>query len=182
MTSSTLIWDPETLSRTALPHGRRGERRKGWDKAARGLREYAAKMGKPVEQLKYEEYSEAAKAAGDSGLPNGLLPNGASSLMTSAEDYARFLTAAIQNPEIGEKQVTINEFLGWGLGWAIEQASGHKYLWQWGDNGGYKNFVLAEPSTGSALFVFTNGDSGARIYDRVITRATGHEHPAFFWL
>jgi len=108
--------------------------------------------------------------------------NGAASLVTSAEDYARFLAVAIRNPEIGKQQVTINEFLGWGLGWAIERASGHTYLWQWGDNNGYKNFVLAQPSTGGALFVFTNGDAGARVYDRVLTHATGHDHPALFWV
>lgn len=182
MTSSTLVWDPETLARTALPHDRHGEPRKGWDKSARALRAYAARLDKPVEQLRYEEYAAFTRESGDPVLPNWMVPNAAASLVTSAEDYARFLAAALRNPEIGEQQVHINEFLGWGLGWAIERYAGHSYLWQWGDNGGYKNFVLAEPSTGSALFVFTNGDSGARVYDRVVTHATGHDHPALFWL
>jgi len=182
MTSSTLVWDPETLARTALPHGRHGEPREGWDKSARAVRAYAARIGKPVAQLRYAEYAAAARQAGNPALPNEMLPNGAASLVTSAEDYARFLAAALRNPEIGHQQTTINEFLGWGLGWAIERHSGHVYLWQWGDNGGYKNFVLAEPSNGSAIFVFTNGDAGARVYDRVLTHATGHDHPALFWL
>jgi hypothetical protein len=30
--------------------------------------------------------------------------------------------------------------------------------------------------------VFPNGDAGARIYDRVIRRVTGREHPAVFWI
>ena len=179
MTSSTLVWDPETLGWTALPHGRHGEARSGWDKAPRALRAHA---GKPVTQLRYSDYAAAARAAGDPVLPNWMIPNGAASLITSAGDYARFLAAAIRNPEIGQQQVAINEALGWGLGWGVERASGHTYLWQWGDNPGFKNFVLAEPSTGEAIFVFTNGDSGARVYDRVITNATGHDHPAFFWL
>ena len=182
MTSSTLVWDPDTLARTALPHNRRGELRENWDKAARALRAYAARAGKPVSELRYADYSAAAKEAGDPLLPNWMLPNGAASLVTSAEDYARFLCAAIRNPEPGRQQIDINEFLGWGLGWAIERTAGHSYLWQWGDNGGFKNFVLAEQATGSAIFVFTNGDSGARVYDRVLTHATGHDHPALFWL
>jgi CubicO group peptidase (beta-lactamase class C family) len=182
MTSSTLVWDPETLARTALPHERHGELRKNWDKSARAVRAYAARIGKPVAQLRYDDYATATREAGDPVLPNWMVPNGAASLVTSAEDYARFLAAAIRNPELGQQQVTINEFLGWGLGWAIERFSGHTYLWQWGDNGGYKNFVLAEPSTGGAIFVFTNGDAGARVYDRVLTHATGHDHPALFWL
>lgn len=179
MTSSTLVWDSETLKRTAVPHDRRGEPRKGWDNAARGLR---ANAPKPVEQLRYEDYAAMTRESGDPALPNWMIPNAASSLVTSAQDYARFVIAAIRNPEISKQQVRINEFLGWGLGWATEQFAGHTYAWQWGDNPGYKNFVLAEPSSGSAVFVFTNGDSGARVYDRVVTHATRHDHPALFWI
>jgi CubicO group peptidase (beta-lactamase class C family) len=181
MTSSTLVWDPATLARTALPHTRSGEAAKNRDSASLALRKYAASIDKPVGQLKYAEYV-AALAPDGPVLPNGLVPNAAASLVTSAEDYARFLAAAIRNPELGQQHVTINDFLGWGLGWAIERASGHTYLWQWGDNPGFKNFVLAEPSTGGAIFVFTNGDNGSRIYDRVLTHATGHDHAALLWL
>ena len=133
MASSTLVWDPETLARTALPHQRHGEPREGWDKTARAIRAYAARIGKPVTQLRYEEYSAATRERGDPMLPNWMAPNGAASLVTSAEDYARFLAAAIRNPEIGRQQTAINDFLGWGLGWAIERASGHTYVWQWGE-------------------------------------------------
>jgi CubicO group peptidase (beta-lactamase class C family) len=182
MASSTLVWDPESLAQTALPHDRHGELRKNWDKSARALRAYADHAGKTVNQLRYSDYSEATREAHLPALPNWMVPNAAASLVTSAEDYARFLAVAIRNPELGRQQVTINEFLGWDLGWAIERAAGHVYLWQWGDNGGFKNFVLAEPSTGGTIFVFTNGDAGARVYDRVLTHATGHDHPALFWL
>jgi len=150
MTSSTLVWDPATLARTALPHDRRGELRKDWDKSPRAVHAYA--IGKPVVHLRYDDYAAAAREAGDPVAPNWIKPNAAASMVTSAEDYARFVAAAIGNPEIGRQQVVINEFLGWGLGWAIERASGHTYLWQWGDNGGFKNFVLAEPSTGDSHF------------------------------
>jgi CubicO group peptidase (beta-lactamase class C family) len=182
MASSTLAWAPETLGRTAVPHNNRGEIRSGWDKASRALRAWADRAGKPVEQLRYEDYSAVVREAGNPALPNWMIPNAASSLMVSAEDYARFLIAAAGNPDIGREQVRINEFLGWGLGWAIERVSARTYLWQWGDNPGFKNIVLAEPASGSAYFVFTNGDAGARVYDRVITHATGLDHPALFWL
>jgi hypothetical protein len=42
--------------------------------------------------------------------------------------------------------------------------------------------VLAEPARGEALFVFTNGDGGAKVYDRIATHLTGHEHPALVWI
>jgi CubicO group peptidase (beta-lactamase class C family) len=182
MTSSTVVWDPETLSRTALPHDRRGEPRKDWDRPARHLRDYAARFGKPVAELRYPDYSAARREAAGNILPNGMVPNMASSMVTSAEDYARFLAAAIAGPGIAEQQTRISDSLGWGLGWAVERTAGHTYAWQWGDNPGFKNIVLAEPSSGNAVFVFTNGDSGARVYDRVLTHATGHDHPLLFWL
>ncbi|MBI4908023.1 MAG: beta-lactamase family protein [Acidobacteria bacterium] len=182
MASSMLTADPDLVSKTAAPHDRRGQLRKGWENAGRAMRSFAAKVGKPVEDLRYADYSAPARQAGDPVLPNGMSPNGAATMVTSAEDYSRFLAAAMKNPEIGKQQVSINDFLGWGLGWAVERAAGRTYLWQWGDNGGYKNFVLLEQATSSALFVFTNGDSGARVYDRIVTHATGHEHPALFFL
>lgn len=182
MKSTTIVWNPDTLGRTALPHDRRGEARKNWERTARAVHAYAARMGKTVNDLRYADYAAAAKENGDPVLPNWMMPNSAASMVTSAEDYSRFLAAAVRNGEFGKQQVAINDALGWGLGWGIERTAGHTYWWQWGDNGGFKNFVLAEPATGSGLVVFTNGDSGARVYDRVLTHATGHDHPALFWV
>ena len=182
MRSSTLLWDPATMERTAQPHDRRGALHRGWERTPVAVREFATRAGKPAEDLRYEEYSKAATAPGRAVLPNGMTPNAASSLLTSAEDYAVFLAAALRNREIGRQQVAINDRLGWGLGWGIERAAGRTWLWQWGDNPGYKNIVVGEPATGDAIFVFTNGDSGARIYDRALTRLSGQEHPLLFWL
>jgi CubicO group peptidase (beta-lactamase class C family) len=179
MKSSSVVWDPESAARTAVPHNRQGEPAKNWDRRVRALHEYAAKLGKPVASLRYSEYSAVA---GEPALPDNVVPNAASSLVTSADDYARFLCAAVRNRAIAEQQVAINEFLGWGLGWATERIANRTYVWQWGDNPGFKNFVLAEPATGNAVFVFTNGDSGARVYDRLVTHVSGHDHPALFWL
>jgi len=182
MQSSAFVWDPATLDRTALPHTSKGEPRKNWDRSARTLAAYAGKTSKPLARLRYSEYMAAKGENGEQTLPNNLIPNAAASLVTCAEDYAKFVSAAIRNPEIAEQQTRINEFLGWGLGWAIERWHGHTYVWQWGDNPGFKNFIIAEPSTGNAVFVFTNGDGGQRVYDRAVVKITGHDHPAFFWL
>ncbi|HZO56174.1 MAG TPA: serine hydrolase domain-containing protein [Bryobacteraceae bacterium] len=178
MSSSTLVWDPNTADRTAGAHTRGGEARTGRDKAPRSLRDWAGRSGKAVEDLKYADYSSWRRESGEAVLPDSMLPNGAASMVTSAEDYARFVAAAMKTPGLEKPEVKMNEWLGWGLGWGIEQYAGHTYLWQWGDNPGFKNFVLAEPATGDAIFVFTNGDSGAKLYDRVVTHATGHDHPA----
>ena len=171
MTSTSMLRKPEWSDRYALPHDRRGVLRRERDKSARP----------PVASWKYADYA-AAVDPGNPRLPNWMTPNAASSMITTAPDYARFLAAATVNPAIRKEQINIRPSLGWGLGWGIERVDGREYVWQWGDNGGYKNFVAAEPAAGNAIFVFTNGDSGARVYDRIVTHATGHDHPALFWI
>jgi len=182
MTSSSMIWKPELADRYALPHDRRGELRQNWDRGARRRYEIAKQRGQEISAWKYSDYESATREAGDPPLPNYMLPNAAASMVTTAPDYAKFIAAAVRNQEIRKEQIRIRALLGWGLGWGIERTAGHEYVWQWGDNGGYKNFVLAEPASGDGVFVFTNGDSGARIYDRIVTHATGHDHPALFWV
>jgi CubicO group peptidase (beta-lactamase class C family) len=182
MTSSSMIWTPELADRYALPHNRRGELRKNWDRSAKRFHEIAKQKGQAVASWRYDDYAAATRESGNPVLPDNMIPNAAASMVTTAPDYARFLAAAIKNPDIRKEQIRIRPSLGWGLGWGIERVGGREYVWQWGDNGGYKNIVMAEPARGEGVFVFTNGDSGARVYDRIVTHATGHDHPALFWI
>jgi len=174
-----MMWNPDLGARIALPHDRRGGLRKNSDRLGKIFYEKASQK----KAWKYADSAGALQELGMQPLPDNMQPNGASSMLTTASDYARFLAAAMKNPDIRKEQIELRApFLYWGLGWAIERTNGHEYIWQWGDNGGYKNIVFAEPSRGEAIFVFTNGDSGARVYDRVVTQATGHDHPALFWI
>ena len=170
MTSASMIWKPEWIERSALPHDRRGLARDA---------EKTPRRPQPGIGWKFAEYEAATREIGLPPLPNFIVPNAASSMITCAPDYARFVAAAMTNTELHKEQINIRPALGWGLGWGIERIpGGQQYLFQWGDNGGFKNFIAAEPATGEAIFVFTNGDSGARVYRPIVTRATGHEHPA----
>jgi hypothetical protein len=76
----------------------------------------------------------------------------------------------------------INSALSWGLGIGVEEADDTEYLWQWGDNGGWKNFILAHAPTQTAIAVFTNGGNGQHVNERVLRAATGIEQPAFMWV
>jgi CubicO group peptidase (beta-lactamase class C family) len=155
MTSTSMTWKPEWAERYALPHDRRGGLRKNWDRNSKRFHDLAAQKGQTVNAWRYADYEAAARTLDMTPLPDWLTPNAASSMTTTAGDYARFLAAAISNPEIRKEQIRIRPSLGWGLGWGIERVDGREYLWQWGDNGGYKNFVAAEPATGNGIFVFT---------------------------
>ena len=76
----------------------------------------------------------------------------------------------------------MNSALAWGLGWDLEQQPGRTFLWQWGDNGGWKNFVLADLPRHSAIVVFTNGDKGMHIVERIVNAATCQDNVAFLWI
>jgi CubicO group peptidase (beta-lactamase class C family) len=186
MASSSMIRLPDRESRMATGHDRHGAVQSWSGNNTRRMWALAKDSGRPITSWRYSEIEAALVKANQSTLPNNMQPNAAASICTSGPDYAKFVLRAIQNPEYRKLQTKIREgsdwALGWGLGWGIERAGGREFLWQWGDNGGYKNFVLLDPVAATGIFVFTNGDSGMRICDRVITHATGMEHPAFLWL
>lgn len=76
----------------------------------------------------------------------------------------------------------VNSVLSWGLGIGTEQVRGHEYLWQWGDNGAWKDFVLADAATPSAIVILTNGNNGMHVNEGVLRASTGIDHPAFLWI
>jgi len=78
--------------------------------------------------------------------------------------------------------VRINSALSWSLGWGIQSEAGREYLWQWGDNGAWKNHVLVHEPSRSAMVVFTNGTTGTRLVERILREATGHDQAAFLWI
>ena len=127
----------------------------------------------------------------------------ASTLHTTAADYARFLQAVLSgarlkpatadqwlSPQIRLHQRCIecilsdgpdgDQHVAWGLGWGLEPDRG--WFFHWGDNGGFKAFVVGSMANRSAVVVFTNGSNGMAIMPEVIGRLMPGEHPAFAWL
>jgi CubicO group peptidase (beta-lactamase class C family) len=129
----------------------------------------------------------------------------ASTLNTTAKDYARFVEAVLngkglkpatvremETPEIAldpecricikqePKQLSKNLF--WGLGWGVERKDGTDMLWHWGDNGSFKAFVMAEPKTRAGVVMFANSENGLEIAKPVIDEAMGTDSLAFEWL
>jgi len=195
MTSSGFIWRPELDAALASPHTNRGQPMDSFNvrsgKAFAGL---VAEMGKPVEEWTAEDVEKALPRmdANVPVLPNNMMPNAAASLLTTVRDYGTFIrwlfgAAPVQGgrPLLDRmivQQSTINQSLGWGSGIGLEETGGRKYVWHWGDNPGFKNFVVGEPATGSAMVIFTNGNAGQRVYERAIRARTSVDHPAFLWI
>ena len=194
MKSSGYLWRPELDASFASPHTNRGQPMDSFNarsgKAFAGL---ASEVGKSVDEWTTEDVEKALPRmdANVPVLPNNMMPNAAASLVTTARDYGGFMrwlfgAGPVQGgrPVLDRmivQQSAINQSLGWGSGIGLEEA-GRKYVWHWGDNPGFKNFVVGEPATGAAMVIFTNGNAGQRVYERVIRARTGIDHPAFLWL
>jgi CubicO group peptidase (beta-lactamase class C family) len=195
MKSSGFIWRPDLDSALASPHTNRGQPMDSFNarsgKAFAGL---VSEMGKSVEEWTAEDVEKALPRmdANIPVLPNNMMPNAAASLLTTARDYGTFVRWLFgAGPVQGGRPVldrmivqrsTIHQSLGWGSGIGLEETGARKYIWHWGDNPGFKNFVVGEPATGAAMVIFTNGNAGQRVYERVIRARTGVDHPAFLWL
>ncbi|HEU4406981.1 MAG TPA: serine hydrolase domain-containing protein [Polyangiaceae bacterium] len=133
-----------------------------------------------------------------SAPPAMLLPNAAASLYTTVADYARFMAHVLGAPVGGPgaagalrestrramltPQVRVSPGLSWGLGWGLEHdhvaARGDRapgYAWHWGNNRSVQNFVLADLAARRAIVIFTNGENGFKLYERLATSAAGRE-------
>src|SRR5205823_4701260 len=91
----------------------------------------------------------------------------------------RFLVHSLAHGQrMFERQVGIDDELGWGLGWGIQESDGCRAIWQWGNDPGYKNFVIGRPADGQGVVVFTNGDRGALVYRDLVRQLLPGPHPS----
>ena len=195
MKASGFIWRPDLDAALASPHTNRGQPMDSFNaRSGKAFNALAAEMGKPVEEWTADDVEKALPRmdANIPVLPNNMMPNAAASLLTTARDYGEFVrwlfgAGPVQGgrPVLDRmvvQQSTISQSLGWGSGTGLEQTGGRTYVWHWGDNPGFKNFVVGEPATSTAIVIFTNGNAGQRVYERVIRARTGVDHPAFLWI
>lgn len=196
MTRSSLLITEAIEPQLAAPHNGDGDVRTPYGRAAlEAMRRAMAARNATLDEVRVEDAEAALHATAPSlaVLPNYLSPNAAASLITTAADFGRFLRHLVTARAAGGRpaaivaqmlapQVRCNEAIQWGLGAGIETANGSDALWQWGDNPGYKNFYFANPTTGRAVAVFTNGDRGQRVYERVIRAVSGADRAAFLFL
>ncbi|WP_374583389.1 serine hydrolase domain-containing protein [Pseudoduganella sp.] len=109
----------------------------------------------------------------------------ASSLYTTAADYARFMSALLTDESLLamtlSTSVEADKPLGlaWGLGWGIEQGAGGPYLWQWGNNPGFRAFAMASTVSKDGFVVLTNNANGMPLAASLARLVLPAEHNAF---
>ncbi len=126
----------------------------------------------------------------------------ATSLHTTAQDYARFLGAvlagdlldprtaelwlqpAIAVPELGpvslDSAVTTHPDLAWGLGWGLRPGPG--LFFQWGANPGFQAMAIGSTREQQAMVLLSNGSQGLHVAARTMTKAFPAAARIFEWL
>jgi CubicO group peptidase (beta-lactamase class C family) len=143
--------------------------------------------GEPIEQNKIEQ------------------ANAAASLMTTAQDFGKFLSAILKGT--GLKKPTLKQMLtaqikvsesgtnntkslpeklsptlSWGLGAGLQITEDGVSFWHWGDNGNTKSFFVAFDKHRTGVVVFTNSANGLSIIPEIVGEAVGGQQPALAWL
>ena len=114
-----------------------------------------------------------------------LKPVAAASLCTTASDYARFMSALLADDRLlsltMSRPVVAEPELGleWGFGWGIERGKGGPYIWQWGNNPGFRAFAMASVSSKDGFVVFTNSERGMALAVPLAYSILPVEHNAF---
>lgn len=109
----------------------------------------------------------------------------AASLYTTAADYARFMSALLADEKhlalTLESPIGVDAALGlqWGRGWGIEQAAGGPYIWQWGNNPGFRAFAMASVVSKDGFVILTNNDRGMALAASVAHTVSAVEHAVF---
>jgi CubicO group peptidase (beta-lactamase class C family) len=197
MKDTSYVWLPEFEGRMAAGYDGQEKRLDVQAAIGRRTQQIAEQWGIPLNDWRYEEAARAVPLINPAWppIPLYMVPNAATSLLTTISDYAKFLSRLVArpgSPGLGLRpagrlammtpQIRLNSALWWGLGWGIQRDEHGDVLWHWGANNSFRNFVIADPPNHRAVVVFTNSENGPRIYERVIVAVTGHDHPAFLWI
>ena len=112
-------------------------------------------------------------------------PDAAASMYTTAADYSKFMSAVLANQSLVSLSVSqpveVDRSLGlfWGLGWGIEHAIGGPYIWQWGNNPGFRAFAMASIASKDGFVIFTNSDRGMPLATSLAHSVLPAEHGVF---
>lgn len=105
------------------------------------------------------------------------------SLYTTAAEYARFVCAVLSGeglkPETAKEMLASaidlkeDKSLGWSLGFGLQNDGNGTALWQWGDYGIFRNYVIAYPARRTAVVYLTNSFNGLSICPDIVARSVG---------
>lgn len=153
------------------------------------------------EQRKAFGHGVTGNVAGRNRIPDA---RAASSLETTASDYARLLLATVKGEgltpaiaaEVGRPQVRAEEgcvvclgkprtpvlgSIAWGLGIGLAETSTGRVLWHFGDNGTMQGYAAITANGQRGIVMLTNSTNGHSAIQKVATDYFGFEAPGYTW-
>jgi hypothetical protein len=116
-------------------------------------------------------------------------------VFTTAVEYGRFATLLLDSPPpvprlsdesrrmIGTPQTIVEPPLAWGMGIALEEHDGIRYVWHWGNNGDFHHsFVIGDVTGRRVIVVLTNATGGPKVYQRIVRDAVGFDPASLIWI
>jgi len=135
-------------------------------------------------------------------------PDAAGSMVTTAGDYARFLTAILN--ATGQRKTTMDEMLrpqiaisseqmfgpgawqqsnkyqpiglAWGLGWGLFDTEQGRAFFHTGHDLGYQNYIVTYPDKGIGIVLLSNSDNFESVAAEIVRAAIGDVYTPFGWL
>lgn len=136
-------------------------------------------------------------------------PDAAGSMVTTAGDYARFISLGILNVE-GKRQATIDEMLrpqvainykemfgpgawqgtdqyqdirlAWGLGWGRFNTPYGRAFFHTGHSFGWQNYTVTYADKGIGIVLLSNSDNLESVAQEIVEKAIGDVYTPFDWL
>jgi CubicO group peptidase (beta-lactamase class C family) len=150
----------------------------------------AKRRDKPIARWTYEDQVRAMAEAvpATKPLPHELLVNAAGGLMTTPSDYVRFMLLMMEGRarrpwEISEtsRRAMLSRQLNVagphyyrGLGWQREDPPGMTIFEHSGSNYGiFHSLAVGDARSGNAIAIFTNGENGSALANRIVREAAG---------
>lgn len=132
-------------------------------------------------------------------------PAAASTLLTTAGDYAHFAIAVMNGTGLrtetarqmlasqsavdaqcrtclGRTPEKVSDTISWGLGIGLATTARGRSFWHWGDNGDFKAFVAGSEVSKQGAVIFTNSANGMMIIQDIVREVMGETPAAFDWL
>lgn len=116
-------------------------------------------------------------------------PNAADDLLTTIEDYGKFLVSVMNSDGLSKKmfeemisnQVASTKGKHFGLGFEIyDLGNGEFALSHGGADNGVQTIFFVFPQTKKGLMIFTNSDTGANVYENLLKHYLGNNGKKIF--
>lgn len=117
------------------------------------------------------------------------IPNAADDLLTTVEDYGKFLVSVINGDglskivfeEMTKNQVASTKGKHFGLGFEIyDLGNGEIALSHGGSDNGVQTIVFILPKTKQGLLIFTNSDTGGNVFENLLKHYLGENGQKIF--